>query len=166
MKVSARALSVFCPHCQKRAALESLRIIGSHPARTLATCGDILIERTARLHLSVIGNNVVIYGHVRGPVVANETVEVGPTGHVLGDITAAKIIVRDGARIDGRCEMTRAAPPDPRHDSPPQHDDTPTTAGGALPPQETPDARPRRPRVQPRPLQPPRRNIKPVKPPI
>lgn len=112
MKVSARALSVFCPHCQKHAPLESLRIIGSHPGKTLATCGDIFIEATARLNLAVIANNIVIRGRVRGPVVANETVEVGPTGQVIGDIKAAKIIVCEGAIIEGRCEMTPPVPPE------------------------------------------------------
>ncbi len=110
MRVPARAFSVFCPHCQKRAPLESLRIVGSHPGKALATCGDIFIESSARLNLSVTANNVVIHGRVRGPVVAAQTVQVGPTGQVIGDITAEKLIVSDGAVIEGRCVMTRPRP--------------------------------------------------------
>lgn len=110
MRVPARAFSVFCPHCQKRAPLESLRIVGSHPGKALATCGDIFIESSARLNLSVTANNVVVHGRVRGPVVAAQTVQVGPTGQVIGDITAEKIIVSDGALIDGNCVMIRPRP--------------------------------------------------------
>ncbi len=123
MKVSARAFSVFCPHCQKRAPLESLRIVGSHPGKTLATCGDIFIEATANLNLSITAENVVVNGRVRGPVAANQTVEVGPTGQVYGDIIASKIVVRDGAVIEGRCEMVSqiATSPEPTLSSAQRH---------------------------------------------
>lgn len=108
MKVSARALSVSCPHCHRVISLENLRIVGAHPGRALATCGDVRIEAPARLNLAIIGRNVVILGRVRGPVSASEAVEVGPTGHVIGDITAPKIVVQDGAVINGRCQMVAA----------------------------------------------------------
>lgn len=127
MRVSARALSVFCPHCQKRASLESLRIIGSHPGKALATCGDIFIEATANLNLAVYANNVLILGCIRGPVFANETVEVGPSARVFGDIKACKIIVRDGALIEGRCVMTPPVSPQPDAGQPPAHGDDPHT---------------------------------------
>lgn len=107
MKVAARALSVFCPHCQKRASLEDLVIVGSHPGKSLMTCGDIRIERSARLQVDVYGNRVEIHGKLRGPVIANESVTVGATGHVVGDIRAPRITVMEGGLIEGRCEMTR-----------------------------------------------------------
>ncbi len=131
MRVSARALSVFCPHCQKRASLESLRIIGSHPGKALATCGDIFIEATANLNLAVYANNVLILGRIRGPVFANETVEVGPSARVFGDIKACKIIVRDGALIEGRCVMTQSISPKPDAGQPPTPDDNPPTTDDA-----------------------------------
>lgn len=106
MRVSTRAMSVFCPHCQKRAPLESFRITGSHPGRTLATCGDIHVEPTANLNLAIFGTNVFINGRVRGDVTAGECIEVGPTGRVTGNVKAAEIIVRDGGVLEGRLEMT------------------------------------------------------------
>jgi cytoskeletal protein CcmA (bactofilin family) len=110
MRVPARALSVFCPHCQKRASLEDLVVTGSHPAKLLTTCGDIRIEPSARLHVEIHGKRVTVLGKVRGPVNALESVEVGPTGYVIGDIKAPRIVVRDGGQIEGRCEMTRPVP--------------------------------------------------------
>lgn len=107
MRVPVRALSVFCPHCQKRVELESLRITGSHPGRRLATCGDIVIETTGWLNAEVVATNVMILGRVRGPIVASKYVEVGPKAHVVGDILAPKIVVREGAVIQGSCRMTR-----------------------------------------------------------
>lgn len=111
MKVSTKALSVFCPHCQKRVNLEDMRIVGTHPGRALMTCGDILIEQTARLQVQVFGRNVTIHGRVRGPVLASESIEVGPTGQVMGNLRARKIIVRDGAKIEGKCEIVLPPPP-------------------------------------------------------
>lgn len=107
MRVPVRALSVFCPHCQKRVELESLRITGSHPGRRLATCGDIVVEATGWLNAEVVATNVMILGRVRGPVVASKYVEVGPKAQVIGDILAPKIVVREGAVIQGSCRMTR-----------------------------------------------------------
>ena len=105
MRVAAKALSVFCPHCQKRATLESLRIVGTHPGRTLSTCGDILVEAASQLNVEIVANNVTIKGRVNGPVSANECLEVESTGRIYGDVKAAKLIVRDGGVIQGRIEM-------------------------------------------------------------
>lgn len=102
MRVSARALSVSCPHCRRVVSLADLRIVGAHPGKTLATCGDIYIEATARLQVAVIGEKITVLGKVRGPVQASEWVEVGSTGHIIGDITAPKIVVREGGVIHGR----------------------------------------------------------------
>ncbi len=113
MRVATRALSVFCPHCQKRVSLEDLRIVGSHPGRGLATCGDILVEPNSRLFLELYARNVVIHGFVKGSVRAQERVEVARTGKVYGDVSAEKIIVHDGGVIQGRCTMTRSHPAQP-----------------------------------------------------
>lgn len=118
MRVPARALSIFCPHCQTRVELESLRITGSHPGRRLATCGDIVVETTGWLNAEVVATNVMILGRVRGPVIASKYVEVGPRAQVVGDITAPKIVIREGAVIKGSCRMTRPleAPADEKPD--------------------------------------------------
>lgn len=105
MRVAAKALSVFCPHCQKRATLESLRIVGAHPGRSLSTCGDILVEAPSQLNVEIVANNVTIRGKVNGSVSANECLEVESTGRIYGDVKAAKLIVRDGGVIQGRIEM-------------------------------------------------------------
>jgi cytoskeletal protein CcmA (bactofilin family) len=146
MKVSAKALSVFCPHCQKRVNLENLRIVGTHPGKDLATCGDIVIEQTARLQVPVFGRNVTVHGRVKGAIRALQAIEVGPTGHVIGDIRARKIVVRDGAKIEGKCEIL---PPEPRptqtelpnHEEPAEHVEEHTQS--APPPSPTPVLRPR-----------------------
>jgi cytoskeletal protein CcmA (bactofilin family) len=105
MRVAERALSVFCPHCQKRVTVESLRITGSHPGRVLATCGDVHVEASAKLNVSLLARNIYVMGRVNGPITATGVVEVGSSGRVIGDIEAAKIVVRDGGVIQGKCIM-------------------------------------------------------------
>jgi cytoskeletal protein CcmA (bactofilin family) len=146
MKVPARAFSVFCPHCQKRAPLENLRIVGSHPGKSLATCGDITIESTAKLNLSIIANNVTVHGRVSGNVSASQVVVVGSTGQVVGDIAAAKIIVQDGGMITGKCSMAGRQTPEPGGAG--------TIAAGQVGPSTSEPAggAPERPAATPRPL--------------
>ncbi|MBK8269336.1 MAG: polymer-forming cytoskeletal protein [Planctomycetes bacterium] len=138
MRVAAKALSVFCPHCQKRATLESLRIVGAHPGRSLATCGDILVEAPSQLNVEIVANNVTIRGKVNGSVSANECLEVDSTGRIYGDVRASKLIVRDGGVIQGRIEMlpsltARAASAKTKEsESPPQKEEA--VRGSSLPP--------------------------------
>lgn len=129
MRVSSRAMSVFCPHCQKRAPLESFRITGSHPGKALATCGDIHVEQTAILNLDICGTNVFVHGRVRGGVSAGSYLEIGPTGRVVGDVKARRIMVRQGGVLEGRCEMT--PPPRTSTSGGESSDDSTPQAGGS-----------------------------------
>lgn len=133
MRVSARALSVSCPHCHKQISLEDLRIIGSHPGKTLATCGDVVVEQSARLNVALTARRVTVLGRVNGPIKGGEFVEIGTTGHVRGDIEAPKIVVRDGAMIEGVCRMTAAPPTE-------EDCDAALGAGGEINGEDLPDA--------------------------
>lgn len=154
MKVTARALSVFCPHCQTRVTLEDLRIIGSHPGKRLATAGDILVEASARLNLELIGSRVLIRGRVKGLVQASEYVEIASTGQVVGDIRAPKLVVREGGVVQGRFEHLATT----QHPALNKHPEAPAAgvdeADGAHTEKNAPapDDVPPPPRLQPRPL--------------
>lgn len=161
MRVSARALSVFCPHCQKRATLEDLRVAGTHPGRFLATCGDILVERTSILNLEIVARNVVVHGRVCGPVTGQESVVVGPTGRVIGDVRAPKIMVQDGGVIQGQCEVLSRNPvgsPKASAAEPSTQATAPATTPASAPPTNTQaplrsSLTPRKPPAQIRPIQ-------------
>ena len=124
MRVSSRAMSVFCPHCQKRAPLESFRITGSHPGKVLATCGDIHVELGATLNLDIYGANVLVNGRVRGGVTAGACLEVGPTGQVFGSVKARRVIVQPGGVLEGYCELTPPPRPVPEPTTDHEGDDT------------------------------------------
>ncbi len=112
-----KALSVSCPKCHHRLVLENLRVRAPHPGRELMTCGDVLVEPAARLHLQHLhGRNVLILGRVAARVTARLTLEIGRNGCVEGDVEAARVVIHDGAVLRGNCRIVRppAAPPAPR----------------------------------------------------
>jgi len=57
---------------------------------------------------SVVAKCVQIVGHVSGDVTATERVEVETSGVVEGDIRAPRLLVQEGAVINGSIEMTTA----------------------------------------------------------
>ena len=50
--------------------------------------------------------SVIVNGKVKGDIVADEKLEVGPTGQVHGDIRAGSLAIASGAVIEGDMHMT------------------------------------------------------------
>ncbi|MCK6458036.1 MAG: polymer-forming cytoskeletal protein [Phycisphaerae bacterium] len=112
LRVSGKALSVFCPHCQQRLVLENIRISGLCPTREVLTCGDIVVEQGAQLHVHRIwAQNIIVRGRVVGPVTARGSVEVTRSGRIDGNVAAASVVVRDGGIVKGQCRIVRGSPP-------------------------------------------------------
>lgn len=111
--MSIKAMSVFCKKCQQRLVLEDLRITGSHPGRELATCGNVIIESTAKLQIQrVVGQNVLVRGRVVATIVARGVLEIARDGCVEGDVEAARVVIREGATVRGRCKIVAPPPPE------------------------------------------------------
>ena len=53
---------------------------------------------------------VLVQGHVHGKIVAGERAELAPTAIVEGSVEAPKIIIAEGARLEGSVAM--APPPE------------------------------------------------------
>jgi len=132
--VSGKALSVFCKKCQQRLVLEDLRITASHPGRELTTCGNLVVEPTAKLHIQrIVAENVLVRGRVIASIVARSTLEIASGGRVDGAVEAARLLVRDGGTLRGRCKLTRPAPP-PASQPATQPTVRAPPAGASLPP--------------------------------
>lgn len=58
----------------------------------------------AAVRADLAARTVTISGAVNGSVVATEKVDVGSTGSVVGDITAPRLMLADGAVITGRID--------------------------------------------------------------
>lgn len=102
---TARAMSIFCPHCRKRVILENFTIRGYHAEQSFSTCGNIVVEKDGTLAAPVQASRLTVKGQVWGDVNARECVEIRKTGRLKGAIRAPELIVKDGGIIVGRCEI-------------------------------------------------------------
>ena len=55
--------------------------------------------------VAVRTRSAIIYGRVTGDVVVTDRVELGPKAELVGDITAAKIAIQEGATFVGHCTV-------------------------------------------------------------
>jgi cytoskeletal protein CcmA (bactofilin family) len=53
----------------------------------------------------ISAHSVVVLGEVIGNITAEDKVEIGPSGTVLGNITARRVVMADGAMFKGRIDM-------------------------------------------------------------
>lgn len=105
VEVAARAMSIACPKCRKRVVLENIRIQSYHVARKLHTCGNIVIEKRGTLSTNAKAANMTVRGKVWGEVLVNDKVEVTKTGHMRGDVRASRLVVEEGATLNGNYEI-------------------------------------------------------------
>ncbi|HEY6379398.1 MAG TPA: polymer-forming cytoskeletal protein [Candidatus Dormibacteraeota bacterium] len=67
--------------------------------------GDVDVERSARVQARVEGATVTVRGNVTGNIAARRRLILGGSGHVTGDVRAAKLQVEDGAIMNGSISM-------------------------------------------------------------
>lgn len=109
-EVAQRAMSVFCPHCRQRLIIEDYTIKTYHASRLFATCGDIVVEKKGIVSAPIRVQNLMVRGAVKGDVSARGCVNIAGTGELKGDICAPKLIVADGAKLDGFLKISPEAP--------------------------------------------------------
>ena len=51
----------------------------------------------------------VINGNVQGDVIVNGKVTLGPYSHLMGNLTAGILVIQEGARFDGLCNMVKSS---------------------------------------------------------
>ena len=67
---------------------------------------DLLVIGTqAVIHANVHATKLVVLGEVRGSVSGATRVEICPGGRVYGEIETRALVVREGARFEGRSKM-------------------------------------------------------------
>jgi cytoskeletal protein CcmA (bactofilin family) len=86
---------------------ENLRIDGRVKGTINVKDATLTIEPDARIDAHVHGLRVVVLGSVRGSIVATERIELTATAAVTGSLSAAQVVVADGALFDGAIDMAR-----------------------------------------------------------
>ncbi len=72
---------------------------------------EVVIGSRGRVDAAVHGRAVTVVGRVTGDITADQKIELEPTAQVDGDITAPRILIKDGATFRGKVNMK---PPEPR----------------------------------------------------
>ncbi len=68
--------------------------------------GDVIVESTATVIATVEGRNVDIRGQVRGNVTSTRRLSLSGSGTLQGDASAARLVVQDGATLNGSISMS------------------------------------------------------------
>jgi len=67
--------------------------------------GRIHVADGSKCKATVKAKEISVEGHIEGNVEAMDRVEIKNKGIVTGDITAARMIMSEGASIDGHCRI-------------------------------------------------------------
>jgi cytoskeletal protein CcmA (bactofilin family) len=66
---------------------------------------EIMIGEGAVATAQIRADSIVVCGKVKGEITATQRVEIRSTAKVIGNITAPKLIVEEGAIFEGQCSM-------------------------------------------------------------
>jgi cytoskeletal protein CcmA (bactofilin family) len=96
---------------------EDLQIDGTVEGRIDLPNNQLTIGAEGRVKAEVHAKAVVVIGHVTGNLAAADRIQVEATGIVDGDVKAPRLVIQEGAMLNGSVEMssgakaTLAAPP-------------------------------------------------------
>ncbi len=103
---------------------EDLVLDGHIEGRVDLSDHHLTIGPNGHIQAELSAKEITIDGHVVGNVTASERLEIGETGRLDGDVEAPRILVQEGAQLNGTVSMKarsattqpakRPAHPDPR----------------------------------------------------
>jgi len=82
-----------------------VRIDGEFKGEVLGN-GTLIIGDGAYIEANIAVDNMLISGEVRGDLDIKKKVEVSSTGKISGNIKTSILEVKEGAIIDGACQMS------------------------------------------------------------
>jgi cytoskeletal protein CcmA (bactofilin family) len=85
---------------------EDLQIDGTVEGRIDLPNNQLTIGAEGRVKAEVHAKAVVVVGHVTGNLSAADRIQVEQTGIVDGDVKAPRLVIQEGAMLNGSVEMT------------------------------------------------------------
>lgn len=102
MEVPRKAISFTCKFCHKALRLEDVRFKEFQARRAVETCGIVTIEKKGQVVADRIScGGAIVRGKVKGDVISQGPVLVGPEAEIKGDVTAPTIAIGAGAVLEG-----------------------------------------------------------------
>lgn len=78
--------------------------IDGHFEGEITAVGNLIVGRSAMVNADVKISCILISGEVHGNIQATQSIEILPQGHICGTIEAPKIVVHEGALLQGHCQ--------------------------------------------------------------
>ncbi len=85
-----------------------LRIDGHFTGRITSEGGTLIVGSTGQVDANIVVAAAVINGTVNGDVIVAEKLELGRTARVVGNIQTPRLVIDDGAILEGGCTMLKA----------------------------------------------------------
>jgi cytoskeletal protein CcmA (bactofilin family) len=85
-----------------------LRIDGHLTGTVTSTDGTLIVGSTGQVDANVKVSAAVINGTVNGDIIATDKLELGRSARVAGNIQSPRLVIEDGAILEGSCSMLKA----------------------------------------------------------
>jgi cytoskeletal protein CcmA (bactofilin family) len=66
------------------------------------------IGETASIAAQIRASTIVVAGKVRGDIIGSQRIELCPSAMVVGNLSAPKMVIQEGAQFEGHCSMPGA----------------------------------------------------------
>jgi cytoskeletal protein CcmA (bactofilin family) len=87
---------------------EDLIIEGKVEGRVQLPNNEITVGADGRISADIEAKAIIVVGHTAGNLTASQRVEVQSTATVEGDISAPKLLIQEGAVVNGGISMTKS----------------------------------------------------------
>lgn len=77
----------------------------------MASSDVLVVAAQGELQANAEVGTAIIYGQVKGNIVARERVELQASARVVGDIESPVLMLEEGVAFDGQCKMKEKGPP-------------------------------------------------------
>ena len=85
-----------------------LRVDGHLIGTVSSESGTLIIGTNGQVDANIVVAAAMINGTVNGDIVATEKLQLGRTARVMGNIHSPRLIVEEGAILEGSCSMLKA----------------------------------------------------------
>lgn len=85
-----------------------LRVDGHLTGTVSSEGGTLLVGTQGQVDANISVATAMINGTVNGDIAATEKIQLGRTAKVIGNIQAPRLVLEDGAILEGGCTMVRA----------------------------------------------------------
>ena len=85
-----------------------LRVDGHLIGTVTSDSGTLIIGTNGQVDANVVVAAAMINGTVNGDIIASEKLQLGRTARVMGNIQSPRLIVEEGAILEGSCSMLKA----------------------------------------------------------